>query len=223
MLMEKGDALHLPGGGDGITHLLTKLREYFKPDFVPTKEDIIRVRVKTTGIIETTFELKGVQFIVCDVGGQRSERRQWIKCFSNVDAVIYLVATNEYDIQLEESAQDDAIFDSLHQWKTISSMEMFQETTFILFLNKIDLFKEKIKRVPLSLIYGDYINFSEQHEGLAEDERGIAYFEKAYRRCCGSKRLYVFPTCVLDQELCNKIFFSIRDVVFQAALDATGL
>eukprot|EP01126_Amoeba_proteus_P029935 TRINITY_DN2957_c0_g2_i18.p2 TRINITY_DN2957_c0_g2~~TRINITY_DN2957_c0_g2_i18.p2 ORF type:complete len:134 (+),score=19.87 TRINITY_DN2957_c0_g2_i18:380-781(+) len=91
MLMEKGDALHLPGGGDGITHLLTKLREYFKPDFVPTKEDIIRVRVKTTGIIETTFELKGVQFIVCDVGGQRSERRQWIKCFSNVDAVIYLV------------------------------------------------------------------------------------------------------------------------------------
>jgi hypothetical protein len=35
-----------------------------------------------------------------DVGGQRSERKKWLNCFSDVSAVIFLSAINEYDMVL---------------------------------------------------------------------------------------------------------------------------
>lgn len=37
-----------------------------------------------------------------DVGGQRSERRKWIRCFDDVGLVIFLVAMSEFDQTLKE-------------------------------------------------------------------------------------------------------------------------
>lgn len=41
-------------------------------------------------------------FRLCDVGGQRTERRKWIHCFDDVTAIIFVAALNEYDMLLEE-------------------------------------------------------------------------------------------------------------------------
>ena len=49
------------------------------PQYVPTQEDVLRTRVKTTGIIETQFTFKGLHFKMFDVGGQRFETRPF--CF----------------------------------------------------------------------------------------------------------------------------------------------
>eukprot|EP01126_Amoeba_proteus_P024525 TRINITY_DN24699_c0_g1_i1.p2 TRINITY_DN24699_c0_g1~~TRINITY_DN24699_c0_g1_i1.p2 ORF type:complete len:126 (+),score=19.82 TRINITY_DN24699_c0_g1_i1:164-541(+) len=124
-----------------------------------------------------------------------------------------------------EECRDDVITDSLQQWKTITDIELFRETTFILFLNKIDLFYEKIKRVPLSSVYSDYGEFLGRQEvaSLSEEEKGIAFFTQAYKQAFGSRILYVHPTCVLDRDLCNRIFYSIQDVILQNAWDEAGL
>jgi len=45
------------------------------PDYQPTDTDILKLRMPTTGIVETVFELESYKFRVLDVGGQRSERR----------------------------------------------------------------------------------------------------------------------------------------------------
>lgn len=54
------------------------------PDYVPTDEDVIMTRVRTTGIDTTEFKEPPYLFSVVDVGGQRNERRKWIHCFDNV-------------------------------------------------------------------------------------------------------------------------------------------
>lgn len=64
-------------------------------NFEPTNEDILRARMRTSGIIETKFDLEGLEFTIVDVGGQRTERRKWLHCFDNVTAVIYLAALDE--------------------------------------------------------------------------------------------------------------------------------
>lgn len=43
-----------------------------------------------------------IEFRVFDVGGQRSERRKWIHCFDDVNAVIFIAAISEYDQRLRE-------------------------------------------------------------------------------------------------------------------------
>ncbi len=75
------------------------------PHYVPTQSDVLRTRVKTTGIVETTFSYKHLHFKLVDVGGQRSERKKWIHCFEDVTAIIFCVAMSEYDLVLIEDDQ----------------------------------------------------------------------------------------------------------------------
>jgi guanine nucleotide-binding protein G(o) subunit alpha len=82
---------------DSAKYFLDKMDEVNKPGFNPSDQDILRTRVRTTGIIEINFTLKGMNFRVFDVGGQRSERKKWIHCFEDVTAIIFIVALSEYD------------------------------------------------------------------------------------------------------------------------------
>lgn len=75
-------------------------------DYMPNEQDVLRSRVKTTGIIETVFTIKKLTYRLFDVGGQRSERKKWIQCFEGVNAILFLVACSEYDQVL---AEDDSV------------------------------------------------------------------------------------------------------------------
>src|SRR4051812_37332570 len=69
---------------------------------MPNDQDVLRSRVKTTGITETTFIIGDLTYRMFDVGGQRSERKKWIHCFENVTTILFLVAISEYDQLLFE-------------------------------------------------------------------------------------------------------------------------
>jgi guanine nucleotide-binding protein subunit alpha len=48
-----------------------------QPGYIPTEQDIVRSRVKSTGISESKFNVGQLTWKVFDVGGQRSERKKW--------------------------------------------------------------------------------------------------------------------------------------------------
>ena len=66
---------------DSASYYLNALDRISTPDYIPTVQDVLRTRVKTTGIVETRFLFKTLSFKMIDVGGQRSERKKWIHCF----------------------------------------------------------------------------------------------------------------------------------------------
>ncbi len=74
----------------------------FAKDYLPTDQDILRARLRTTGISETIFETGNLTYRMFDVGGQRSERKKWIHVFDNVQVVLFLVAISGYDHVLVE-------------------------------------------------------------------------------------------------------------------------
>lgn len=89
------DKLNAPSYFDSIERI-------GETNYVPTDQDVLRSRVKTTGITETTFAIGDLTYRMFDVGGQRSERKKWIHCFESVTAIIFLVAISEYDQVLIE-------------------------------------------------------------------------------------------------------------------------
>lgn len=46
-----------------------------------------------------------ISFRVFDSGGQRSERKKWIRCFEGVNAIIFVSALSEYDQVLAEDGK----------------------------------------------------------------------------------------------------------------------
>ncbi|XP_031245711.1 guanine nucleotide-binding protein subunit alpha-14 isoform X3 [Mastomys coucha] len=95
---------------DSAKYYLTDIDRIAMPSFVPTQQDVLRVRVPTTGIIEYPFDLENIIFRMVDVGGQRSERRKWIHCFESVTSIIFLVALSEYDQVLAECDNEIYIY-----------------------------------------------------------------------------------------------------------------
>lgn len=106
----------------------------FPPFLLP--QDVLRARVRTTGIIETTFRYRDLIYRMFDVGGQRSERRKWIQCFDDVTAVIFVVALSGYDMKLFEDQETNRIHESLTLFDAICNNKFFIDTAMILFLNK---------------------------------------------------------------------------------------
>ena len=82
---------------DSASYYLNALDRISMPDYIPTVQDVLRTRVKTTGIVETRFLFKTLSFKMIDVGGQRSERKKWIHCFegtiniTDINALFWLL------------------------------------------------------------------------------------------------------------------------------------
>jgi guanine nucleotide-binding protein subunit alpha, other len=74
----------------------------FARSWMPDNQDMLHARLRTTGITETLFEMKDVNFRMMDVGGQRSERKKWIHCFEGVQCLLFMVALSGYDQCLVE-------------------------------------------------------------------------------------------------------------------------
>lgn len=74
---------------DSAAYFFDGLDRFIQPDYCPTVDDVLRVRVRSTGIEEAIFSFDKMTFKVMDVGGQRSERKKWIHCFDSVTAVLF--------------------------------------------------------------------------------------------------------------------------------------
>ncbi|XP_041853559.1 guanine nucleotide-binding protein G(o) subunit alpha-like isoform X2 [Melanotaenia boesemani] len=129
---------------DSALYFFENMVRIIGPNYVPTETDVLRVRVRTSGVIETQFQVDETIFRLYDVGGQRSERRKWLSCFDCIHAVLFIVALSSYDMTLLEDPQVNRLQESLELFSSICTNTVFQKTTLIVFMNKTDLFREKI-------------------------------------------------------------------------------
>ncbi|KPP66184.1 guanine nucleotide-binding protein G(o) subunit alpha-like, partial [Scleropages formosus] len=135
---------------DSALYFFENMNRITSPGYIPTEMDVLRVRLRTTGVIETQFKVNHLVFRMYDVGGQRTERRKWISCFEDMRAVLFVVALSGYDMTLMEDPtvvsrkNHNRLQESLKLFSSICNNVFFRRTSMILFLNKIDLFQEKI-------------------------------------------------------------------------------
>lgn len=121
---------------DSAQYFLENLKRLTTREYIPTQDDVLRTRVKTTGIVEINFSYHQLNFKMFDVGGQRSERKKWIHCFEGVTAIIFCVALSAYDLVLAEDEEMNRMHESMKLFDSICNNKWFTETSIILFLNK---------------------------------------------------------------------------------------
>lgn len=81
---------------------MANIDRIFSPSYVPSHQDILNARVRTTGISEEVFHFDGDIYHVFDVGGERSERKKWIHVFEKPDIILFQAALGAYDLEISE-------------------------------------------------------------------------------------------------------------------------
>ena len=186
--------------------------------YVPTEQDVLRSRVRTTGIVESNFLIEGNTFQIFDVGGQRNERKKWIHCFSEVTAVLFVAALSEYDMVLFEDETTNRMEEALNLFDEICNSLYFRRTSMILMLNKKDLFQQKIQSVPLTVWDPDF-------PGPNEYEPAALYIQDKFvdRNKYKNKTIYCHLTCATDTQLMKQIFHAVKDTIIRRSLEDNGL
>lgn len=214
LMTTKRNQFYLMDSGPYFFH---NLERFGRPDYVPTQDDILRARIKTTGIYETKFRLGSHLIHMYDVGGQRSERKKWIHCFENVTLIIFCVALSEYDQVLLEEKQQNRMNESLILFDSIINSRWFVRTSVVLFLNKIDVFTEKLPHSPLEDQFPDY-------KGGNDINKGAKYILWRFTQK-NRAQLNIYPhlTQATDTSNIRLVFAAIKETILQNALQDAGI
>jgi len=217
---ERGNEVSLP---DNLPYFYGDLDRLFEPEFEPEEQDIIQCRARTIGIAEHKFKLRNQELIMVDVGGQKSERRKWIHCFQDVTCILFLTALSGFDQSLIESREENQMQDSLSIWQSITQSKWFTGTSFILFLNKDDLYAKKVATVSIKDYFPDF-------EGAPNDpEAGRKYFKKLFADSADkpgapkSRTIYMHVTNATDTNLLRAVMASVEDTILRGDLAKVAL
>lgn len=225
---------------DSFSLFMNELDMIEDAKYIPTVEHILWARVRTNGIVEESYKIDGMAFVMFDVGGQRNERKKWIHCFDGVTAVIFVAAISEYDQFLYEDDQMHRMDESILLFDEVCNERAFRGTSLILFLNKNDLFREKLKKIPIRVDDGPrkrYVDF----EGPFVDIGGESavdenpQFEEAYkaakdyflnlfvkRNQQSHREIYHHTTCATDSKNIKFVFGACKDIIFKGNLRGSG-
>jgi hypothetical protein len=87
----------------------------------------------------------------------------------------------------------------------------------ILFLNKKDLFAEKIKKVDLKICFSDY-------QGGNDYKTAVEFIRDKFMAQNENPQKNIYPqiTCATDTDNVNVVFNAVKDTILRRALDAAG-
>ncbi|KAJ3128858.1 guanine nucleotide-binding protein subunit alpha [Physocladia obscura] len=189
-----------------------------EPNYIPTDSDILNSRVMTTTITETKIKIQHVLFRIFDVGGQRTERKKWIPYFDDVDAIIYMVAISSYDQLLVEDNSTNRLEEAMTLFSTICNNSMFAATAIIIFMNKIDIFKNKLKTVPIAKYFSKF-------KGPNNVDKGSAFFAAQFLALNQNpkRKIYIHFTWATDTKQIKKVLATVYQIITSSNLKGAGM
>eukprot|EP00484_Ammonia_sp_Unknown_P025495 CAMPEP_0197025518 /NCGR_PEP_ID=MMETSP1384-20130603/5824_1 /TAXON_ID=29189 /ORGANISM="Ammonia sp." /LENGTH=480 /DNA_ID=CAMNT_0042454053 /DNA_START=64 /DNA_END=1506 /DNA_ORIENTATION=- len=234
---------------ENMHYFLDKVDQIFAANYRVSDEDYLKCRIRTTGAHNATYVINDVQFHIFDAGGQRSERKKWILLFDNVTAVIFVAALNHYASVLFEDENKNAMLESLQLFEEICNSKFFRRTEMILFLNKADLLRQRLKEgIALTQFFNkekykpkpaEYFeaykgpNYEPNPDDEAADKESLedafnhsaAFIQAQYekRNHIPYKRVFVHTTTATDKDNIQTVFWDVQNIVINSNLRKGGL
>ncbi|KAA0706416.1 Guanine nucleotide-binding protein subunit alpha-12 [Triplophysa tibetana] len=199
---------------ESVKYFLDNLDRIGQLIYVPSRQDILLARKATKGIVEHDFVIKKIPFKMVDVGGQRSQRQKWFQCFDGITSILFMVSSSEYDQVLMEDRRTNRLVESMNIFETIVNNKLFSNVSIILFLNKMDLLVEKVRKVSICKHFSDFRGDPHRLEDVQ------AYLVQCFnrKRRNRGKPLFHHFTTAIDTENIRFVFHAVKDTILQENL-----
>ena len=155
--------------------------------------------------------IRNTPFRFVDVGGHRSQRQMWYRCFDVMHSILFFVASNEFDQFVLDEQRQNRLIESTDIFELICNNKALVNVSIILFLNKTDLLAEKIVNSSIA----DYFpSFSGNPRCLTDVQQfELSLFDR--RRKYRSQQLYHHFTTAVDTENLLIVWRDVRDMILR--------
>ncbi|PPQ80210.1 hypothetical protein CVT25_003563 [Psilocybe cyanescens] len=138
---------------DSASYFLGHIQKIAEPEYTPSNDDILNVRLQTLGIMEHSIPIytggKTYDWKLYDVGGARGQ------VLASTPSYVPKIVANAYTesdtlgyrilmMFLEEDPKTNRIDDSLQLFSTICSNPLLKDAHLVVLLNKADILREKL-------------------------------------------------------------------------------
>lgn len=193
---------------DGFEYYMKDYDRLLQPNYIPTTDDVLFLRVKTVGVTELQFEQREHLFRVVDVGGQRTERRKWLHHFEGVTAVLYVTALSDYCQLCMEDNATNRMAESLTLFDSVVNNPYFTKTPIIIFFNKTDIFRKRLETEPISKYYPEF-------QGPNDFDTACQFILDKFTAIVKAKNKAIYPhfTCATDTTQVQDVLVSVEDIL----------
>lgn len=107
------------------------------------------------------------------------------------------------------------MYEAMMLFESLVNGEWFKRKPVILFLNKIDLFKEKVQYSPISKHFPDY------HGPEGDFDSAVKFFADRFRGLTRvpEREIYIHRTNATDTTLLKATMDSVQDMIIQKNLN----
>jgi guanine nucleotide-binding protein G(i) subunit alpha len=135
---------------DSIAYFFDHIQRIASDGYAPSDEDVVRCRIRTTGLIKMECIFDKYKFDLYDTGGQRNERRKWIHVMERVSVLVYVTAIGDYDAVCYEDSETNRIRESVECFAEVSNCSFLMDVPIVLVFTKADVFEKKFAKEDIS-------------------------------------------------------------------------
>ncbi|RXW21312.1 hypothetical protein EST38_g4527 [Candolleomyces aberdarensis] len=213
---------------DSPGFFLNDIDRILSPNYEPSDRDIVRARLRTTGVQEYTFTLDrgnhtAVDWIIYDVAGVRTSRAAWIPYFKEITALIFLAPLSSFDETLAEDPRINRLEDTFMLWKTVCSNKLLAKVQIILFMNKTDILKKKLESgIQVNQHIPEFRDKSNDYDTVAN------WFKKLFKRLyfantTPGREFISHFTSVVNTEATSQTLAAVQGAILRSDFVNTGL
>lgn len=207
---------------DSVSYFLNDIDRIAELDYVPTYKDILHCRKATKGVYELCIRIQNIPFVFVDVGGQRTQRQKWTKCFDcSVTSIIFLASSSEFDQVLAEDRKTNRLEESKNIFDTIVNNTTFKNISIILFLNKKDLLEQKVRDTDTDIRWY-YPQFAGNSHSIVDVQNFILQLFMNVHTGNHTRTYHHFTNAVSTRNI-ELVFQSVKDIILKRNLNALML
>jgi GTPase SAR1 family protein len=193
----------------------------FTDGYLPTDDDMFKIRSPTTNITSTILRFKGEEFTLRDVGGQIQHQDMWMTAFKGCQAVLFIISLDDY--HRNDGNGRNRLMESRELLLTICKSPDFLHLPLVLIFNKADLFNQRLNDKPLSTCsaFGSVPGKGEAEAVEDYKKRSLdtvtEYFVQGIKSVVKSEQNYsvgYYTTCATDSHLISSVMETVFTSMF---------
>lgn len=213
-------------------HFLDSMDRICAPGYIPTDEDILKQRRSTSGSHKMMFDFDPAKYDetgyvqhweITDIGGQVHERHLWAEQSQDLTGLIYVLSLSDFDQRSQDNRGENKFLDDgVGTLCDVLNQKAVQGIPILIMLNKIDIFRDKIKGGPgIGATFQDYAGKPADETASIEYMKGRIKKIVMERTKC--KVMNMFVTCATDTDMMRNMIKKMIDTIHKHNMQLSGM
>ncbi|KAI9353635.1 G-protein alpha subunit-domain-containing protein [Obelidium mucronatum] len=203
---------------DSCSYLFSHVQRITSPGYLPTSTDMIHAYIRGPSNSQPELFINQTRVEVLDIVGQKGNCKKLLHLFEDVGVIVFVAALGSYDQVLQgDGGGTTKLLLAIELFGKICNHAALANASTVLFLNKVDLFKQKINVRSIKMYLPEYEGVPNSYDDTRD------FIVKKFLEQVPSRKVDVHLIQATDVENMKVVLESVVSAALTRSLKAVAL